>query len=193
MPQVLQLSEERQHILDNLSNKSNMMKYQRVNDAFLTPDSGFRKQLHALDSELEVVWDYRSSKWNIYRFPKNGKEPFHMMTVQTKDRTYRDLGTDILLKLQESDPWRFSSLKQLTSYFDEMDKQTQRRKQRDFLNRIKDIRSDIPNKMRGIPQVQVPKSWDALAIPIQGKAEPVMNLPIISLPHSTRVRRVLAE
>lgn len=170
-----------------------MAKYQRVDDAFITPDAGFRKQLHALDPELEVVWDYGSSKWNIYRFPKNDKDPFHMLTVQTQGRTYRELGADILLKLQESDPWRFSTLNQLTAYFDEMDEQNTRRKQRDFMNKIQAIRGEIPNKLRGIPQSQVPKSWEAVAIPISGPVKPVTNIPILSLPKSKRIQRVLSE
>ena len=61
-----------------------------------------------------------------------------MLTVQTKKRTYRELGSDILLRLQQFDPWRYST-KDLMNYFDEMDDQIMRRKRETFRQKIKDI------------------------------------------------------
>lgn len=108
---------------------------------FMIPDKGFTKQLHILDPELEVAWDWGSSKWEIWRFPKNGEEAFHVMTVQTKDRTYRELGADVLLKLQQGDPARFSA-GQFVKYFEEMDNQIRRRKMEDFKQKIRDLAMD---------------------------------------------------
>jgi hypothetical protein len=107
----------------------------------MVPDRGFTKQLHALDPELNVLWDWGSSKWEIWRFPKDGRDPFHMMTVQTADRTYRELGADVLVSLQKADPWRYST-KELLDYFDELDNQIQRRKRAKFQQKIRDIARD---------------------------------------------------
>lgn len=107
----------------------------------MIPDKGFTKQLHILDPELQVAWDWGSSKWEIWRFPKDGSEAFHVMTVQTKDRTYRELGADVLLKLQHGDPARFSA-GQFVKYFEEMDNQIRRRKMEDFKQKIRDIAMD---------------------------------------------------
>jgi len=107
----------------------------------MVPDRGFTKQLHALDEELEVAWDWGSEKWEIWRFPKNGEEAFHVMTVQTKDKKYRELGADVLLRLQKGDPARFSA-GQFIKYFEEMDKQIRRRKEKEFKDLITDIAMD---------------------------------------------------
>ena len=121
----------------------------------VVPDRGFTKQLHALDDELEVAWDWGSEKWEIWRFPKNGEVAHHVMTVQTKDRTYRELGADVLLKLQEGDPARFSA-GQFVEYFEEMDRQVRRKKQKEFRTLVHDIALDsflnIHCKIIQVPQ-----------------------------------------
>jgi len=121
----------------------------------MVPDRGFTKQLHVLDEELEVAWDWGSSKWEIWRFPKDGGEAFHIMTVQTKDREYRELGADVLLRLREGDPARFSA-GQFVKYFEEMDKQVRRRKEKEFRDLITDIAIDsflnIHCKIIQVPQ-----------------------------------------
>lgn len=131
--------------------------YRVENSAAMVPDRGFTKQLEALDPELRVVWAWGSEKWEIWRFPKDSwKEPFHCMTVQTKGRSYRELGTDILIKLQAADPWKYS-LKELIAYWDEMDEQIQRRKRKKLYDKIHSITLDSMNYMRGVLQVQVPQ------------------------------------
>ena len=85
----------------NLQCSPSFRDYRKLNDAAMTPDKGFVKQLKMLDKEFEVVWDWSSEKWEIWKFPKEfGKEPYHVTTVQTKDKNYRELGADILLQLQ---------------------------------------------------------------------------------------------
>lgn len=165
--------------------------YRVQNDVYMVPDKGFTKQLHALDPELEVVWDWGACKWEIWRFPKDGKEPFHMITVQTKNKEYRELGADVLLKLQEFDPWRYDSLNQLVNYFDELDKQAERRRRKDFLNRVHDISSYVDNKLRRVLQVQVPKVLQNCAVMIDIKPEPVGKPLIIDLPKEARARRTI--
>ena len=162
-------------------------------DGTVIPDRGFTKQLHALDSELDVVWDWGSDRWEIWRFPKSGKEPFHMITVQTKDKKYRELGADILLKLQEFDPWRYDSLNQLVNYFDELDKQAERRRRKDFLNRMHDVSSYVDNKLRQVVQVQVPRVLQNCAVMIDVKPEPVGQPLTIDLPKEVRARRTINE
>lgn len=116
-------------------------EFGNLGKGIMVPDRGFTKQLHVLDEELEVAWDWGSSKWEIWRFPKNGEEAFHVMTVQTKDKEYRELGADVLLRLQKGDPARFSA-GQFVKYFEEMDNQMRRRKEKEFRNLINDIATD---------------------------------------------------
>jgi len=134
----------------------------------MTPTKGFHKQLQALDPELEIMWDWGSEKWEIWRFPK-GKPGHHVLTVQTKDKSYRELGADILLKLQQIDSQRFTA-KGLVAYFDELDNQVQREKQREFSNKLQAMANEIwdfhwrPNKGGGSMgwkpiRVQVPKEY----------------------------------
>lgn len=160
--------------------------YRVQNDAVMVPDKGFTKQLHALDPELEVVWDWGASKWEIWRFPKNGKEPFHCMTVQTQNREYRDLGADILVKLAAGDPGRYT-LNELVAYFDEMDNQVRRRKRRDFMNKIESITMETQQYARGVLQVAVPKCYLDAAIKIDVKPQ----IPLLETPKEERVRRVI--
>jgi len=110
----------------------------------MTPDRGFRRQLHILDKELDVVWDWGSEKWEIWRFPEDGTPSHHVLTVQTKDKNYRELGADILLRLQQIDSRRFT-LKQLIAYFEELDNQVERRKKEDLKNRLEAMAGDNRN------------------------------------------------
>jgi hypothetical protein len=123
----------------------------------MVPDKGFTKQLKALDGDLEVVWDWGSSHWEIWRFPK-GREGHHVLTVQTANKNYRELGTDVLLKLQASDSHRYST-KEFCAYLEEMDKQNQRRHEEEFRAKIDAITRDTFNYARGVLQVQVPQEF----------------------------------
>jgi hypothetical protein len=124
------------------------------------PDRGFTKQLKAYDKTLEVVWNDIARKWEIWRVPEeSGKFPYHVMTVQTEGRTYRELGADILLKLREADPHRFPTLNALCAYFDEMDDQIMRRRRKDLRNKIEAITFDSFDYMRGVIKVQVPRRF----------------------------------
>jgi hypothetical protein len=116
----------------------------------MVADVGFKKQLWALDPELDVVWDWGSSKWEIWRFPGQGKrkkksidsKAFHMMTIQTKERTFRELGADILLALQKGDPRRYT-LNELTNYFDQMDDNIERAKRKKFMSDMEWFEKDV--------------------------------------------------
>lgn len=123
----------------------------------MTPDKGFVKQLKKLNPDYEVVWDWGSEKWEIWLFRKDC-EPHHVATVQTKDRSYRELGADVLLKLQAGDTTKFS-LDELVAYFDEMDKQVIRRQEQDLRNKIESVVKDTFNYARGVLQVQVPQKF----------------------------------
>lgn len=130
----------------------------RVKDhACMVPDKGFIKQLRCLDKEFEVVWDWGSEKWEIWKFPRD-KEPYHVLTVQTKAKSYRQLGADILIKLQAGQVWDRYSLDEVCNYFEELDNQVRRRNMRDFKNRIEAITLETYNYVKGVPQFQVPRS-----------------------------------
>lgn len=139
--------------------KSPSFKDYRVRDsAYMRPDKGFTKQLKCLDPEFDVVWDWGSEKWEIWKFPKEmGKESYHVLTVQTKGKTYRELGTDILVKLQAGQVWKRYSVNQLCDYLEEMDNQIRRRKAKDFQNKIEAITKETFNYSRGVLQIQVPR------------------------------------
>jgi len=131
-------------------------KYKRIGDASMAPDKGFVKQLKKLDKEFEVIWDWGNTKWEIWRFPSNGKKPFHCATVQTQGRDYRELGADVLLKLQQGDPLRFT-LNEMVAYWDEMDNQILRRKKKDLTDKIEAFCLDSWRNVH-CKMIQVPAS-----------------------------------
>lgn len=132
-------------------------EWRRTNDVAMVPDRGFRKQLHCLNKELEVVWDWGSSKWEIWRFPEDGSKEHHVLTVETKDKTYREVGVDVLLQLKKGLEMATWSLNHLVDYFDELDKQVTRRKAKVMRDVISDITRETINYQMGVLQVQVPK------------------------------------
>lgn len=131
---------------------------QHHHNAGMVPDRGFTKQLKALDPTLEVLWNWHTSKWAIWCFPGEGKEPYHVMTVETKDKTYRELGQDILMHLMMLNQQRYETEKVL-AYLDEHNRQVQRRKMKDFRNKIQAIALETFNFSQGILQVQVPRAY----------------------------------
>ena len=138
-------------------------EYRTNNDAVMVADLGFKKQLRALDEELDVIWDWGGSKWEIWRFPgqkdlKKKADPraHHVLTIQTKGRKFRELGADILLKLQAGDTQKFS-LKQLTNYFDRLDRNIQREKERKLFNNISALNRDLLDA--GVYKRSVPKEY----------------------------------
>jgi len=151
----------------------------RTKDAVMVADVGFKKQLKALDPELDVVWN--GTKWEIWRFPGQGKKlrkvtdprATHVMTVQTKDRSFRELGADILLKLQAGDTTKFST-KQICDYFDKMDDNMQRAKAQQLENWFEDRKRETAWFTRGL-RLAVPRRFLPGAIMLKG---PSKNLKI---------------
>jgi len=117
--------------------------FRTTSDGVMVADLGFKKQLWALDPELDVVWDKVSLKWEVWKFPGQGKrkrkaidfKAYHIMTIQTKNRTFREVGADVLIKLQQGDPHRYS-LKDFVAYFDQLDENVRRAKQKKFENEM---------------------------------------------------------
>ena len=147
--------------MELLASKSpSFARWRRTNDAGMVPDKGFMKQLKCLDPTFEVVWDWGAEKWEIWSFPKEGQDPYHIMTVQANGRTYRELGTDVLLQMQQS---VFMSnnmtTKQICDYLDEMDTQVQRRQAKDLRNKLAAIAGETFLRCAGIVQLQVPRSY----------------------------------
>ena len=135
-------------------------------DGVMVADIGFKKQLWALDKRLDVVWNWAKRKWEIWSFPgqegvkkkKFDSRSRHVMTVQTKNRTFRELGADILLKLQAGDTTKYT-LKELVAYFDQMDANVQRAKERELRNKIRDIALETFDYTRGVLKLQVPRTY----------------------------------
>lgn len=141
--QVYQQQSNIQAAVREMGTGPHFKDYRRTTDGVMIADVGFKKQLWALDVELDVVWDWQASKWEIWKFPGQGKrkvkridpKAFHVMTIQTQKRTFRELGADILLKLQAGDPTRYT-LKEFVAYFDQLDDNIQRAKQKAFKDRM---------------------------------------------------------
>lgn len=130
-----------------------------MNCAAMVPDRGFVRQLKCLCPTYEVVWDWGSEKWEIWNFPKDGPS-YHLTTVQTKDRTYRELSTQVLLELQKCQYInRNMSTEEIINYLDEMDNQVRRRLAQDFRNKIQAIAADTFLQAAGVLQIQVPKKY----------------------------------
>jgi hypothetical protein len=140
--------------------------YRRTADGVMVADVGFKKQLWALDPELDVVWDWASCKWEIWKFPgQSGRKrkrvdprAYHIMTIQTNKKTFRELGADILLKLQLGDTHKYS-LKQLVDYFDKIDNNIMRAKEKAFKDHIEAISLDTFDYARGVLKVPVPRAY----------------------------------
>ena len=143
--------------------KYKFKEYRKTNDAVMVADVGFKKQLRSLDKELDLVWN--GSKWEIWRFPGQGanvkklasKRAVHVMTVQTKGRNFRELGADILLKLQAGDTQRFST-KELCDYFDKLDDNIERAKRKKIESWFDARRREVAWFTRGL-RVAVPRRF----------------------------------
>jgi hypothetical protein len=143
-----------------------------TNDGVMVADIGFKKQLWALDPELDVVWDWGSKKWEIWKFPKQGKklhkkmnkEAHHVMTIQNQKRSFRELGADVLLKLQQFSPNRMG-YKELVAYFDQLDSNLKRAKEKALTDKIDSISREVDWLFAGV-RVQVPKRFEQIAIKI---------------------------
>ena len=140
--------------------------HRTTRDGVMVADIGFKKQLWTLDKELDVVWDWSGERWEIWRFPGQAKKvrklkdprATHVMTIQTQGRAFKELGADILLSLQAGDTQRFST-KELVAYFDALDDNLQRSRERNLRAKIEAITYDNFDWMRGVLKVQVPKMF----------------------------------
>ena len=125
----------------------------------MAPDRGFTKQLKCLDKDFEVVWDWGSEVWEIWKFPSDGGMPHYVMKIVAKGKTYRELGADIILRLQESARLNQMSAKHIGDYLDELDEQEQRRKRKEFRSKIRAIARETYNYAHNVLQIQVPRKF----------------------------------
>jgi len=140
--------------------------YRTTTDGVMVADMGFKKQLWALDPSLDVVWDWASQKWEIWKFPGQERKKVkrmndkvrHVMTIQTIKRNFRELGADILLRLQAGDPNRYS-LEEFVAYFDQMDDNIQRAKAKAFKARMDDAHMETFWYQRGLRKT-VPQNFN---------------------------------
>ncbi len=142
-----------------------LRRYLRSRDEVMVADMGFKKQLWALDPELDLVWDPLGERWEIWRFPGQKKELYktineksvHVASVMTANRSFREVGADILLKLQAGDTQKFS-IKQLADYFDKMDDNLQRAKRKELFNKLDGIDREVKSWWSKF-KTQVPDSY----------------------------------
>lgn len=174
--------------------------WRRTKDGAMVADLGFKKQLWALDPALDVVWDWAACKWEIWRFPGQEKKvgkiidnrAVHVMTVQTQERTFRELGADILLKLQAGDLQRFSP-KEIADYLDAADDNLMRAKEKKFSDLLKDQITSSQRWWR-IRTGQVPFSYkvkpseERLLIKVDGKTPQRYKL---KLPKDVKIARAV--
>ena len=151
--------------------------YRKTDDAVMVADVGFKKQLRALDKELDVVWN--GTKWEIWRFPGQSgmlkkigsKRATHVMTVQTTGKTFRELGADILLTLQKGDLTKYT-LKEICNYFDAMDDNIHRAKAKEMENWFDDRKREFEWYGRGL-RVSVPQRFLGGGIMLEGPSKEV--------------------
>lgn len=149
--------------------------YRKTNDAVAVADIGFKRQLRALDPELDLVWN--GNKWEIWRFSGQGKRvrklsdprAVHVMTVQTQDRSFREVGADILLKLRAGDTQRFST-KELCDYFDAMDDNIERARTKKLENWLEDRRIETAWYTRGL-RISIPKRFMVGSLLLEGPSK----------------------
>ena len=132
-------------------------KYHRAKDPVMVPDKGFTKQLKKIDPDLEVQWDWVNEIWTIWCVPEDGRKAYQVTEVCTKGRTYRELGQDILLKIQESVSFTADPDK-LIDYIEEHNNQIRRRKAKEFKDHVRQIAKETFNYTHGILQIQVPRN-----------------------------------
>ena len=85
------------------------------------------------------------------------RKSFHVMTIQTKRRTFRELGADILIKLQQGDPHRYS-LKDFVAYFDQLDENVRRGKEKAFTEKMNAMHAETFWYHRGLRK-SIPQSY----------------------------------
>lgn len=73
------------------------------------PDSGFIKDLHAIDPQLDIFWDAIFNDWVIIR---------HGMTGNHEIAHYKTLDNRVLASLYEGDLWRRKNPKEFEEYID---------------------------------------------------------------------------
>ena len=174
--------------------------YRRTNDGVMVADLGFKKQLWALDPELDLVWDAFGSKWEIWKFPHQARKPLkimrddaqHIATIQTTGRSFREVGADVLIKLQAGDTRKFS-VKEIADYLDKMDDNIERTKRKTFMDEMELIEKSTANWWNK-EEWTVPLSYDIkpseerLVLKVPTKKAGVYE---IKLPKSKKIERAL--
>ena len=140
--------------MSSQTGQSRLSKDWRQRNPVAAPDRGFVKQLKKLNENFEVVWDAGSDKWEIWEFPRD-KAGYHVTTIQTVGKSYRELGQDILLQMQKMLSFNFDAEK-IMDYLLEADRQERRRKKDKFTNEIADIARETFNYAHNVLQVSVP-------------------------------------
>ena len=174
--------------------------YRRTNDGVMVADIGFKKQLWALDPELDLAWDAFGNKWEIWKFPGQAKKPLkvmgpdamHVASIQTKDRSFREVGADVLLKLQAGDTRKFS-IQEIADYLDKMDDNLERAKRKAFMDEMDDIQRSADRwwwtPKRQVPfQYRIKPSEDRLVIKTPMKKAGHFN---IEIPKSKKIARAI--
>ena len=178
--------------------------FKLTSDAVCVADMGFKRQLWALDPELDVIWDWGEEKWEVWRFPGQAKKKKkkmdekakYVMRIQTKDRTFRELGADILLSLQKGDPKRFS-VKEIVAYLDALDDNLQRAKEKATASWIEAAAKDTYDYIRGVVKRVVPGTIkpheNRLLIKVPNVKKETMGVKIFKTSNSRMIANAVRE
>lgn len=125
----------------------------------IKPDMTFSRQLKALRSTLEAVWNPCQQLWEIWEFPKDD-EPYMVTSVAHYDRTgaksYKALSAEILLSIQKN---MQLSPTEIVKYLEIKEAEVRRAKTKAIEDKVHDITSDSLNYIMGIPTFQVPRQF----------------------------------
>ena len=144
-------------------------EFRVTDDSVMIADMGFKKQLWSLDPELDVVWDWGTNNWEIWQFPGQGDKKkkvmdhraYYVMKVQGENKSFRQLGADILLTLQKNDNNRFSA-KQIEDYLLKQEENRRRAINNRLMDKIGSITLDARDYMRGVLKIQVPRKYQVI-------------------------------
>ena len=84
----------------------------------------FEKELRSLDESLVLYFNFKKKRWEIYYENKNFKYlPFHVLTIETPNKNYREPDSGILAYLRQIDTWK---IRNFPHYMDGIEEQNKK-------------------------------------------------------------------
>ena len=121
------------------------LKYYNIKERLypsLEPEEGFVKDLKLIDNRLDVAYNRKSGRWEIYRLSNRGWQ--WILEVSEEDGSYRQLDSRTLNKLRQMDIIaRFGSVANYERHLDEKLRKYKESEQRKNDHELKcDIKDD---------------------------------------------------